>query len=197
MNIRRILASLLAAMLLGAMLLGTMFLTAAVAEEDFGFDFDEGGYTGEWLEIPALGLELCLPDGWSETEAAEGDAFAAVKDDGTASLAIRALADQVEDIVDWGDANLPKGGYAIDTTGFYDTLVAEADDRVTIYRLNDSNQLLAYDFSRSGVDALSRDFALEIVDSVSEAWIDEGEALASEDADDLLAQFLDEEGFGD
>ncbi len=172
---------------LAALLALVLMLTAAAfaeAEEDFGFDFDDEGYTGEWMLIDALGLELCLPDGWSRTDPEAGADFAAAKDDGAARLEIRVADQSVEDMVAWGDAHLES--YEIDDSGFFDTLVVEEAQAVQIYRLDGDGQVLAYAFTRDSADALSADFALEIVDSVNEAWIDEGDSL--EDEADLLAE---------
>ena len=175
MKTRRILAALLA--------LALLLLSAAVAEEDFGFDFDDEGYTGEWMLIDALGLELCLPDGWTPVEAGEGVAFAAAREDGTAQFSIRVADQAAEDIVAWGDEHLD--GYDIDDSGFFDTLVVEGEPGVSIYRLDADRNVLAYEFTRENEDAISRSFALEIVDSVNEAWAED--ELCEEDNSDLLA----------
>ena len=175
MKIRRILAALLALLLL--------LLSAATAEEDFDFDFDDEGYTGEWMEIAGLGIELCLPDGWTPVDADEGAAFAAATEDGAAHFAIRVTDDSVQDIVTWGDEHLD--GYDIDDSGFFDTLVVEEAQLVSIYRLDDNGNVLAYEFSRRDADSISRAFALEIVDSVSEAWTED--ELSEEDNSDVLS----------
>ncbi len=176
MTIRRIFAALLALM--------TLMGAAALAEEDFSFDFGDEGYTGQWLDIPALGVELCLPDGWSPIESEEDSAFEAVTNDGSATLLVYAVADEVQDIVAWADANLD--GYQLDNAGFFDTLLQEEEDAVTVYRLNGEGEVLAFAFTRASAEALSTAFALEIVDSVNESWVDEGEPL---DGDaDLLAE---------
>lgn len=174
MKTRRILSALLATLLL--------FAAAAFAEEDFGFDFDDEGYTGEWLEVPELGIEFCLPDGWTPLEAGEDVLFAAAKDDGAATLMIGVVEEDVSDLIQWADANL--AGYRVDTAGFYDTLLTEADNEVAVYRLDDDDRVVAFLFTRDSADALSADFALEIVDSVNESWIEEGELLDEDDEDD-------------
>lgn len=180
--------------ILAALLALTLLLSlAATAEEDFSFDFDDEGYTGEWLDVPDLNIELCLPDGWTQVEAGEGLAFAAIKDDGAATLAIRVEAEDISDIIAWADEHLP--GYQVDVAGFYDTVLTEAADAVTVYRLNDDDQLMAFEFRRASLDAITAAFALEIVDSVNESWIDEGEGF--DDGTDLLAEIEALEGFGD
>ncbi|MBR1822133.1 MAG: hypothetical protein IJ769_11015 [Clostridia bacterium] len=187
MNIRRMLAALLIAALL---------LTAvALAEDEFGFDFDDEGYTGTWVDIPALGVEFCLPDGWTQTEAGEDAAFAAAKDDGGAALAVRVEAENVEDVLDWAEANL--SNYGIDTAGFFDTLYVESDDAISIYRLNYEDQLMAFGFARESAAALSLEFALEIVESVSEGWYDDYELYGGEDGADALADIQALENAGD
>ena len=166
MNMRRWLAALLA--------LAMMLLAAALAEDEdaFGFEFDDEGYTGEWLTIDALSLELCLPDGWTQVEAGEEAAFAAKKDDGTAALAIRVEAEAVEDMVAWGDENL--AGYEIDDTGFFDTLIVQTQDAVSVYRLEEDGKVLSFLFTRQDEASLQLSFALEIVDSAEEAWLEDG-----------------------
>lgn len=184
MKIRRMLAALLAA---------TLLLAAALAEEDlFGFDFDDEGYTGTWTDIPALGVEFCLPDGWTSVEAGEGVAFAARTDDGTAALEVTMAAEAVENIVDWAEENLT--GYKADTAGFFDTLYIEADDGISVYRLNYEDQVMAFAFTRSAPEALSLAFALEIVDSVSEGWVEDYELGEDGDEADLLADIQALEG---
>ncbi len=165
MNIRRMLCALLAALLL-------ILPALAEQDDDFSFDFDDEGYTGEWVELPVLGIEFCQPDGWAFVDGLEGEGYAAAKEDGSASLIIRVEANEVDDIVAWGDANL--SGYEVDASGFFDTLVVEGTDALDIYRLNDAD-VIHFAFTRASEDALSRAFALEIVDSVNEAWIEEGE----------------------
>ena len=187
MNIRRIFAALVAAALL-------LTATAMAELDDFGFDFDDEGYTGTWMTIPELDIEFCLPDGWTQVEAGEDAAFAAVKDGGGAALAVRLEAEAVEDVVSWADASLARGSYEIDTTGFFDTLIVASADGVTVYRLNDLDQLLAFEFARASEGELSRDFALEIVESVSEAWTEDYEPYDEAELDDLLADIQALEG---
>ena len=110
-------------------------------------------------------------------------AFAAATEDGAAHFAIRVTDDSVQDIVTWGDEHLD--GYDIDDSGFFDTLVVEEAQLVSIYRLDDNGNVLAYEFSRRDADAISRAFALEIVDSVSEAWTED--ELSEEDNSDVLS----------
>ena len=170
MNIRRILCALLAAL---------MLMLPALAEQDdeFAFEFDDEGYTGEWVELPVLGIEFCQPDGWAFVDGLEGEGYAAATEDGSAALIIRVEANEVDDIVAWGDANL--SGYEVDASGFFDTLVVENGQALDIYRLNDGD-VIHFAFTRASEDVLSRAFALEIVDSVNEAWIEDGEFFDDE-----------------
>ena len=164
MDIRRLICALLALLMLSLPAL------AEVGDElDFEFADDEG-YTGDWLELDALGIELCLPDGWTIAEPGEGEAFAAAREDGAAAMAIRVEAEGVADIGDWAEANL--AGYEVDDEDIFDTIYAEQGDGVTAYRLY-GDQLLAFDFIRDGEDSLPVDFALQIVGSANELWIDD------------------------
>ena len=178
LKIRNVLCALLAALLM-------MIPALAEEESDFSFDFDDGGYTGEWVDLPVLGIEFCQPDGWAHVEGLDGEGYAAATQDGSASLVIRVEANEVEDIVAWGDANL--SGYDVDATGFFDTLVVEDQLALDIYRLINGD-VIHFAFTRASDEALTRAFALEIVDSVNEAWMDEGTFDEGEDdADNPLA----------
>ena len=59
---------------------------AALAEEDgeFGFDFGDEGYTGEWVRVDGMSLEFCLPEGWEQT----GEAAYAATDDAGNTVAL-------------------------------------------------------------------------------------------------------------
>ena len=138
-------------------------------------------------------MEFCLPDGWTPVELEEDSAFEAVTDDGSATLLVYAVADEVLDIVAWADENLD--GYQLDTTGFFDTLLQEEEDAVMVYRLNGEGEVLAFAFTRDSAKTLSTAFALEIVDSVNESWVDEGEA--PEGDTDLLAEIEAMEALND
>lgn len=171
MNIRRMLCALLAAL---------MLTLPALAEQDdeFAFDFDDEGYTGEWVELPVLGIEFCQPEGWAFVDGLEGEGYAAAKQDGGASLVIRVVANGVDDIVAWGDANL--SGYEVDASGFFDTLVVEGKEALDIYRLNNGD-VIHFAFTRASEGELSRAFALEIAYSVNEAWTEDGDFYEPED----------------
>lgn len=178
MTMKRLWAALLAAAMLLAM--------AAIAEEDdFGFDFSDEGYTGIWYAIEEMGVEFCLPDGWTPQEAGDNAAFEAAKDDGGATLRAFVAAEDVDDLVAWGDFMLE--GYKVDPSGFSDTLYVETSETVAVYRLNDADQMMAFVFDRTSKDALSTEFALEIVSSVSESWTDFGVAFDDGEGGDALS----------
>ena len=163
MNIRRLICALLA-MLLMAM------PAMSEGDDDLDFGFDDGGYTGEWLELGALGIDLCLPEGWNMVEPGEGEGFAAMNAEGTASMAIRVEAEGVEDFDDWAEANLTNFKAASDD--YDDILYVESGDAVTVYRIYEE-RLLAFSFNRANEEALPVSFALDIVYSAEETWLDE------------------------
>lgn len=170
MMIKKILAALLAALML--------FCTAACAETedafaeggDFNYDFADDGYDGEWVEVSALSMEFCQPDGWTAVEPGKGASYAAASADGMASLSIRLAAEGVEDVTAWGEANLD--GYEMDEANFYDVLVVETDGAISIYADVSEGGLIAFDFTRADAEALSRTFALQIVGSACALWDD-------------------------
>lgn len=171
--LRRLLTLMLAVFLLGAF---------ALAEDaEFGFDFSDEGYMGEWTPIEELGMEFCLPDGWTPLMPAEGVAFAASSENGDATLSVRLEAEAVEDVIAWAEQHLDN--YRVDDAGFYEILVAEDPQALTLRFICDGDRLVAFDFTRTSADALSTDFALEIAGSTYESWIDEGFPLDGEDAD--------------
>ncbi|MDO4867646.1 MAG: hypothetical protein Q4C10_14025 [Clostridia bacterium] len=184
---------LILALLIAALLLPC----AALAEEDgdFGFDFGDEGYTGEWVRVDGMSLEFCLPEGWEQT----GEASYAASDDAgnTVALTITVAAEGVEDILAWGESNL--NVYEICGAGFYDVLVEETDERLTACFLDNSNCLIRFEFVRSSRDALSRDFALQIVGSINESWLDEGPMLSDEEEDafDIFSEYDFEDGLED
>jgi len=187
MQIKRLLAALIATMLL------CCSATCTMAEDteddgffsdygDFGFGFDDDAYEGEWVEVQALMIEFCLPDGWTPGQAAQGAVYSAEKDDGSASLSIRLAAQDVDDLSAWGKANLK--GYQMDEANFYDVLVVEGENALSIYADVSEEGLLAFDFTRTGADALTREFALQIVGSVCAIWGD-GDILVDGDFEDF------------
>ena len=181
------------AVLLAAML---MISAAALAEEDgeegFGFIFgdEDDGYTGEWITLNELGMEFCLPEGWTAVDAGLGAAFRAVNADKTVGLTISEESAFVNDIVGWAEANLT--AFETDEANFYDVII-EADGEALVVRyLDEENRLIAFRFDRASEDALSRDFALQIVGSVQEGWYDDVYAFGDEFED--LDYFFDAEG---
>ena len=67
-------------------------------DAELKFDFEDDGYDGEWVQIDALNIEFCLPQGWSEAQPSAGDVYAAASPDGRAALAIRMEGEHVSDL---------------------------------------------------------------------------------------------------
>ena len=183
---------LISALLIAALLL----MGTALAEEDgdFGFDFGDDGYTGEWVRVDDMSLEFCLPEGWEQT----GEAAYGMQDsDGnTVALTISVAAEGVDDILVWGESNL--NVYEICGAGFYDVLVEETDEKLTVCFLDNTDSLIRFEFTRSSADALTRDFALQIVGSINESWLDEGPMLSDEeDVYDVFSEFDFEDALED
>lgn len=191
MTMKRILAALLAAVLLCCAAAFAESETSPAEDADFDFNFADDGYDGDWVEVPALAIEFCLPDGWSATEPGEGAVYAAASADNAASLSIRLAAEGVDDIVAWGDANLD--GYEMDEANFYDVLVQEDATSVTIYADVSESGLVAFDFTRTDAEALPRAFALQIVGSACAIWDDE-DILVSDDDFDFGEEFEEDLG---
>ena len=173
----------MAAVLAAFMLIGLIGL--AEPEEDFDFDFDDGGYTGEWVALKGLDLQFCLPDGWTALESDLSLAFQGISDDSRVTLEVGEIARDVDDLPTWADANL--SGHETDEAGLYFAVTQESDEQVTVYIL-DADRVIAFRFDRAAVDAISRDFALQIAGSTSEDWGDEGESIDElDDANAVLA----------
>jgi len=156
----------------------------ALAEQDEEYEFDfleEEGYTGEWLELEALGIDFCLPEGWTQTEPQEGAAFAAAAGDGSASVSIRVAAEEVDDIEEWADQNMDS--YEAVPGDYVDTIYVETDEVVTAWRIY-GNKLLCFEFHRAGREALPLNFVLQVVSSANEIWTDDfGVYERADDAD--------------
>lgn len=169
------------AMLLAALL---MLCLTAVAEEDadmifgdmdysdadFGFEFVDDGYSGEWVVVPGLGFEFCLPDGWITADAPEDAAFFAANADNSAGLTIRVEAEDVDDVKAWGETHLER--YELDEANFYDVLIQEDAYTVAVRTVIEDGRLVAFTFDRAGAEALPREFALQIVGSACVTWED-------------------------
>ena len=159
-------------------------------DEDFGFEFVDDGYDGEWITLQEQGFEFCLPDGWKEAEAGEGALYAAAAGDGSATLSIRDVAGDVEDLVSWGEMNLER--YELEEANFYYALVVEGDQDMAVYFIVDEERLMAFDFTRADAEALPRAFALQIVGSTCLTW-DDDDFPFSEDEDDGEFSFSDDD----
>jgi len=153
-------------------ILALMLLCGSVfAEEDWDFEAFDDGYDGRWVQVSALDIEFCLPEGWHETAATDGCAYAAASDRGDATLAIRLAAENVDDLAAWGATNL-KNSRPV-TAGFYDVLLSGGGNGMSAYLIVTEDNLLAFDFTRTGEEALSPEFALQIVGSACALWDDD------------------------
>jgi len=150
-------------------------------DKDVGFGEFDDGYDGTWVEVTALGFEFCLPDGWHETAAPEGVTYAAATESGDATLAIRLVAEDVNDLSAWGSANLKNA--RPDTANFFNVLMTGDKSTLNVYVIISDNRVLAFDFTRADEDALSQAFALQIVGSACELWDDEDVPLEEGEAD--------------
>lgn len=150
-------------------------------ENDVGFGEFDDGYDGKWVQVDALGIEFCLPDGWSEASAPEGAAFAAAKSTGDATLSLRLAAQNVDDLNAWGAQNL--GKTQPDTANFYSVLLTGDKSTLNVYLIVSDGNVLAFDFTRGSEEALTRQFALQIVGSACELWRDEDVPLDAENDD--------------
>ena len=150
-------------------------------ENDVGFGEFDDGYDGSWVQVDALGIEFCLPDGWSEASTPDGAAFAAAKSTGDATLTLRLAAQSVDDLNAWGAENL--GKTQPDTANFYSVLLTGDKSTLNVYLIISGGNVLAFDFTRGSEEALSRQFALQIVGSACELWTDEDVPLEDGDAD--------------
>jgi hypothetical protein len=161
---------------LSAMLALMLLLCAsASAEEDWedyaAFEAFDDGYDGNWVQVNALDIEFCLPEGWHETTSPEGAAYAAASDPGDATLAIRLSAENVDDLAAWGAANLKNSQPG--NAGFYDVLLCGDGNAMSAYLIITQSNVLAFDFTRTSEAALSPEFALQIVGSACALWDDD------------------------
>lgn len=158
--------------ILAALLLICAFASAETGWEDaFGLDQFDDGYDGSWIQVDGLGMEFCLPDGWSESSASSDAAFTATNAAGDAALRIRAVAEDVGDLAKWGADNLKDSQK--DEANFYDVLVTEQEDAMSVYLIIQDGGVLAFDFKRKDQSALPRQFALQIVGSACALWDDD------------------------
>jgi len=139
--------------------------------DDYAFEAFDDGYDGAWVQVSALDIEFCLPEGWQETAATDGVAYAAANGQGSATLAIRLAAQNVDDLAAWGAANLKD--FQLGNAGFYDVLLCGGGNEMSAYLIVAEDDVLAFDFTRTGEAALSPDFALQIVGSACALWDDD------------------------
>ena len=152
-----------------------LFASAFVSAEedwadDYAFEAFDDGYDGAWVQVSALDIEFCLPEGWQEMAAPDGAAYAAANDRSSATLAIRLAARNVDDLAAWGAANLTSTQPG--TAGFYDVLLSGGGNGLSVYLIVTEDDVLAFDFTRTDEAALSPDFALQIVGSACALWDD-------------------------
>ena len=159
---------------LSAMLALMLLLCASASSEenweDYAFEAFDDGYDGSWVQVDALGIEFCLPDGRHETASPKGAVYAAASDRGDATLAIRLVAESVDDLAAWGAANLQNSQPG--TAGFYDVLLNGDGNAMSAYLIITEDNVLAFDFTRTSEDAFSAEFALQIVGSACALWDD-------------------------
>ena len=170
-----------------SVILAALFLICALAsaetawEDPFGLDQFDDGYDGDWIQVDSLSMEFCLPDGWSASSAPSDTAFAAANAAGDATLRIRRVAENVSDLAAWGAANLKNS--QPDETNFYDVLVTEREDALSVYLIIQDDDVLAFDFTRKNQSALPRQFALQIVGSACALWDDDDVPVLEDDED--------------
>lgn len=169
----------ISAFLAALLLLGVLASAETDWGDDAGFGEFSDGYDGSWVQVGALDFEFCLPEGWRETTAADGAAFAATTADGDAALGIRLAAEGVDDLAAWGAANLKS--FRSDTANFYPVLLSGDRDALSVYLIISGSQVVAFDFNRTNADALSAEFALQIVGSACELWDDDDVPLLEGD----------------
>ena len=152
-----------------------LLCASASAEEDWedyaALEAFDDGYDGSWVQVSALNIEFCLPEGWHETNPPESAAYAAASDRDDATLAIRLAAENVDDLAAWGATNLKNSQPA--TAGFYDVLLSGDGNAMSAYLIVTEDSVLAFDFTRTGEDAFSAEFALQIVGSACALWDDD------------------------
>lgn len=159
----------LAILLLVALLASGCVQALAEDGEGFDFSFDEEGYTGAWITVESLGLEFCLPDGWTPGEAGEDTAYVAAREDGQAALTIRVEEEGVADLAAWAGENLQDWELAEDD--FLDILFTQSEGELCARVLLNDGRLTAFEFTRAGEDALPTSFALQIMGTVYEEWM--------------------------
>ena len=168
-------------------ILAALFVFCALAsaetawEDAFGLDQFDDGYEGSWIQVDGLSMEFCLPDGWSEVSAPSDAAFAAANTAGDAALRIRSVAENVSDLAAWSAANLKNSQK--DEANFYDVLVTEGEDAMSVYLIIQDGEVLAFDFTRKSQSALPRQFALQIVGSACALWDDDDVPVLEGDED--------------
>ncbi len=176
----------IAAVCFAVLMLSACAALAETIDEEFGYAFDDEGYTGEWTPLEGIGLQFCLPDGWVLLETGLGAACSAVSSDGTVNLDVRVEAENVNQLDAWADANL--SGHEEADAGLYDAAVVETEEQLSVYFKDDSMRVIVFCFNRADPSALSRALALQIAGSTSEDWDQEMEYFdGAQDGGEVLA----------
>ena len=77
----------------------------------------------------------------------------------------------MSDLATWGAANLKNAQSG--SAGFYDVLLTGGKNALGVYAIISGDQVVAFDFTRTSDDALTLDFALQIVGSACVLWDDD------------------------
>ena len=160
-------------------------------DDDFeGYSFADEGYTGTWVRIDALNMQLCLPDGWKAVKARGKAVFSARNGAKTASMNIYRKAKKQSSLNKWANQNLSPGTVEETVnTGFYDALVVSDHEKVmSVFIRTDVGTILQFKFKRTEPEAIDRELALEIVSSLYEDWFDD------EELEDMLEDEEEETG---
>ena len=137
---------------------------------DFAFDFMDEGYEGRWVQIDPLGIEFCLPEGWTEQQPAGDAVYAATAPDGQTSLNVYRVEEGVADPQAWGETHLKE--YETAVANFYDALIVEEEHSIQVYIATGEDLLVRFEYTRPTPGALDRDAALRIIETVCDLWVD-------------------------
>ena len=151
-------------------------------EPDFGEKFGSDGYDGEWVTLPALDIEFCLPEGWHGVAFDELDevrAFTGSNADNTVTLFITLWDGDYTGQT--GEAFLK---YLAESLWEDKTRLANANGmEVALYRgecgdhtdvlvlVPQPERVICFGFHCDSPDAIEDDFALAIAGTMTEADI--------------------------
>ena len=169
--------------LLAAALLASVALAAEVApveapteepeetlEPVFDDSFDGEGFDGAWVTIDDLGVEFCLPEGWTEAEPAEGAAYRAVSPDGAATLDVSLFGVEcgAEGMTQWAEEHLDLPFEVVMANGQEVAVVRDGTGLTVLVPV--AGDVARVDFTRTDEEALTDAFALAIAGTCSDAW---------------------------